>query len=74
VPVTAVGKIFKPALKEIEMEATIRAEAKTVGATIGELRIDRDSRIGTIARVRVLENPHALREALDRYTFRWEIA
>jgi fatty-acyl-CoA synthase len=73
-PVTAVGKIFKPALQEVEIEATIRAEAKTVGATISEIRIDRDARVGRIARVRVLENAGALRDALDRYTFRSEIA
>jgi fatty-acyl-CoA synthase len=73
-PVTAVGKIFKPALQEIEMEAAIRAEAKAVGATIGELTIDRDARLGRIARVRVVENAHALREALGRYTFTTEIS
>ena len=33
-PVTAVGKLFKPALVDREIEETVRAEADRVGATV----------------------------------------
>ena len=41
-PVTAVGKLFKPALVELEIEETIRAEAERVGAAVIFVSVDRD--------------------------------
>jgi fatty-acyl-CoA synthase len=48
---TAVGKIFKPALQQLEVEETVREQAKRVGATITDVKAERDARIGMIARV-----------------------
>ena len=45
-PVTAVGKLFKPALVELEIEETIRAEAERTGANVALIRVDRDPQRG----------------------------
>ena len=45
-PVTAVGKLFKPALVELEIEETIRAEAERTGANVAFIRVDRDPQRG----------------------------
>jgi fatty-acyl-CoA synthase len=50
---TAVGKIFKPALQQLEVEETVRERAKRVGTTITDVKAERDARIGMIARVGV---------------------
>ena len=50
-PTTAVGKLFKPALIQREIEETIRAEAKRVGAEITSMRIERDPHSGISRRV-----------------------
>ena len=68
-PLTAVGKIFKPALQQLEIEGAIRSESSRVGATVTDISIDRDQQGGLIAKVRVARDPNALREALDRYAF-----
>jgi fatty-acyl-CoA synthase len=68
-PMTAVGKIFKPALQELEVEAAIRAEASRVGATIAAIHVERDARTSLTARVRVVGEARELRTALDRYAF-----
>jgi fatty-acyl-CoA synthase len=73
-PLTAVGKIFKPALQQLELGAIIRAEASRAGATISEINIDRDSKFGLVARVRVAGNAQPLRTALSRYAFRSELS
>jgi len=67
-PTTAVGKLFKPALVEREIEETIRAEAAIIGATIGSIRFDRDPRTGLRAVVEASDGADRLKEALDRYT------
>ena len=46
-PVTGVGKIFKPALQRLEMETVVRVEARKAGATITEIAHDRDARGAT---------------------------
>jgi fatty-acyl-CoA synthase len=52
-PMTAVGKIFTPALQQLEVEETVCEQAKRVGATITDVKAERDARIGMIARVGV---------------------
>jgi hypothetical protein len=37
---TAVGKIFKPALQQLEVEETVREQAKRVGATITDVKAE----------------------------------
>ena len=71
-PTTAVGKLFKPALIEREIEETIRAEAKRVGAEIASIRVDRDPRSGLRAVVAAAVGADRLKPALDRYAFKFE--
>lgn len=73
-PLTGVGKIFKPALHQLEVESVIRAEASRVGATILAISFDRDTKLGLTSRVRVSAQRQALQTALERYAFRSEIA
>ena len=51
-PVTGIGKIFKPALQQREIEAAVRSEAQNVGATIVDLTFERSPRLGQVVRVR----------------------
>jgi fatty-acyl-CoA synthase len=71
-PVTAVGKIFKPALQLIETEAVVRTEAKRVGATITELEVVRDPKAGVVVKIVTEGASGELRAALDRFTFKVE--
>ncbi|MBV8593264.1 MAG: acyl-CoA synthetase [Caulobacteraceae bacterium] len=71
-PTTAVGKLFKPALIEREIEETIRAEAKRVGAEIASIRVDRDPRSGLRSVVAAAVGADRLKQALDRYAFKFE--
>ncbi len=72
-PVTAVGKLFKPALVEREIEETVRVEAKRVGAEISSVRVERNPHSGLRALVTAAERADALQQALDRYAFRSEV-
>ena len=72
-PLTAVGKIFKPALQQREIEAAVRGEAQNVGATIVDLAFERSPRLGQVVRVRAGEGTEALRAALERYAFKFEV-
>ncbi|MBK8458740.1 MAG: acyl-CoA synthetase [Phyllobacteriaceae bacterium] len=71
-PKTAVGKIFKPALQQLEIDETIREEARRVGAALSEVKVERDSRLGMVTKVRTETNERQLREALDRFSFKVE--
>ena len=72
-PVTGVGKIFKPALQQREIETTVRGEAAQVGAAIGEIWFERDPRLGQFVRVRASAGAAPLRAALGRYAFKYEV-
>ncbi|HVP99107.1 MAG TPA: acyl-CoA synthetase [Roseiarcus sp.] len=72
-PTTAVGKLFKPALVEREIEETIRAEAKKVGAELASVRVERDPHKGLHAIV-AAEGADALKVAIDRYAFKAEVS
>lgn len=82
-PVTAVGKIFKP---ELRFEATRRVIEAALQGIAGDaaaftVEVGPDSRHGTLARIGARElRPGAretvgaaAREALDRYSVRYEI-
>ena len=71
-PMTAVGKIFKPALYALEVEAAIRSEADKIGVTIEAINIEREPRTGLTARVHAVGDARDLRAALDRYAFKAE--
>ncbi len=72
-PMTAVGKIFKPALHELEVAAAIRSEADRAGVTIETIKVERDPRTGLTVRVRVVGDARELRAALDRFAFKTEL-
>ena len=73
-PTTAVGKLFKPALVEREIEETVRAEADRVGATVISVAVDRDPNVGLKAIVRAAVGAEKMKEALDRYAFRSDVS
>jgi acyl-CoA synthetase (AMP-forming)/AMP-acid ligase II len=69
-PVTAVGKIFKPTLNMKEIESVVRTEAIAAGVELAELRVEQDPQIGLIARYRATGDAAALAAALGRYAFK----
>jgi fatty-acyl-CoA synthase len=73
-PVTRVGKIFKPDLQKREIEIVIRLEAEAASASLAGLEVDQDPSAGLIARVRVASGRDRLRLALQRYAFKFAIA
>ena len=69
-PVTAVGKTFKPALVLREVESVLRAEAAEAGVTLAGLGVGQDPRLGIVANYRVAAgDASALAARLGRYTF-----
>jgi fatty-acyl-CoA synthase len=72
-PLTGVGKIFKPALQQQEIEDVVRSEAETAGVAILKLMVDRDPQAGLIARIQTDAGSELLRSALGRYSFKSEI-
>lgn len=68
-PVTAVGKIFKPALQMREIEGVVRHECSSLGAEVANLEVVQDSKRGLVARLAVNGEADALREKLGQYTF-----
>ena len=72
-PTTAVGKLFKPALVELEIEETICAEAEKAAVPIVSVKIQRDPQRGLRAVVVTDTDGARLRTALDRYAFASEV-
>ncbi len=72
-PLTAVGKIFKPALQQQEIEHAIISEAAAAGVAVVSIALERDPRLGLVARIRTDGGAKDLQHALDRYAFRFEI-
>ena len=72
-PTTAVGKLFKPALIELEIEATIRAEAERIGAKIASISVERVPQGAPRALVRTAAGADRLKEVLDQYAFHAEV-
>jgi len=71
-PLTGVGKIFKPALQQQEIESVVRSEAETAGVTITSMVLDRNSQLGVVVRIQAHQGAK-LQSALDRYAFRSEV-
>ena len=72
-PVTAVGKIFKPALVVREIEDVVREEAAATGAPLAAVDVKADARRGLVAQVQLRGPSSALEAALGRYAFATEI-
>ncbi|WFU51320.1 acyl-CoA synthetase [Sinorhizobium terangae] len=69
-PITSVGKIFKPALSMLEIEDVVRQEAASGGVNLVSLSVDQDPRLGVLARIATEGDPSPLREKLGRYAFK----
>ncbi len=74
IPVTPVGKIFKPALVMREIEDVVRQEANAAGIGLRALAVHSDARRGLVATVTPSAPSSALRAALGRYAFAADIA
>jgi len=81
IPVTAVGKIYKPELRFDASRRVLEAALRGIDAATFEVSVAADPRHGTLAKVvgmpwqgdaRALEA--AVREALDRFTVRYELS
>ncbi|MDO5633052.1 MAG: acyl-CoA synthetase [Paracoccus sp. (in: a-proteobacteria)] len=68
-PLTPVGKIFKPALSMAEIEDVVRVEAQTSGTALVSVTVGQDRTRGMVARIVTEGDPAPLRRALDRYAF-----
>ncbi|THK35751.1 acyl-CoA synthetase [Ensifer sp. MPMI2T] len=68
-PITSVGKIFKPALSMLEIEDVVRQEATLAGVKLVSLSVGQDPRLGLLARIATEGDPSPLREKLGRYAF-----
>jgi acyl-CoA synthetase (AMP-forming)/AMP-acid ligase II len=74
-PITAVGKIFKPALQLREVEAVVSDEANKLSIKIIGLVTRQDAKRGLLAEVTVPTGAELnLRTALGRYTFASSVA
>ncbi|PSH70284.1 acyl-CoA synthetase [Phyllobacterium brassicacearum] len=69
-PVTPVGKIFKPALSMLEIEDVVRQVAASAGVKLASLSVIQDARLGLLARIAAEGDPDSLREKLGRYAFK----
>lgn len=68
-PVTAVGKIFKPALQQREIAQVIRQEALTLNIPELSVEVIQDARRGLVAHIAMAAQQAALAKALGRYSF-----
>ncbi|MFJ7141117.1 acyl-CoA synthetase [Pseudomonas protegens] len=68
-PVTGVGKIFKPALVMAEIEAVVRQEAALLAIDLQEVTVAQRARDGLVASYRCEGDTQRLAEVLSRYTF-----
>ncbi|MEH3117067.1 MAG: acyl-CoA synthetase [Methylorubrum populi] len=68
-PLTPVGKIFKPALVMAEIERVVRAEAAANSVELAAVAVEMDRRRGMVARVSAIGDPARLKAALGRYSF-----
>jgi fatty-acyl-CoA synthase len=76
-PQTAVGKIFKPELRNDAARRVISAALATELGGSAEVQVTSDAKFGTLARVRLAGPPAAeavARAVLDRYAVRYEIS
>ena len=74
IPVTAVGKIFKPALVLREVEDVVREEAVAAGVAVDAIDVRADATRGLVARVRTRGMTEPLQLALGRYVFATDIS
>ena len=70
-PLTAVGKTFKPALVMREIEYVVRNEATQLGIDRNAVVIEQDNKLGIVAHITLPSDQHQkLEKALALYTFK----
>lgn len=68
-PLTPVGKIFKPALQQREIALVVRQEAAELGLVELSVEVVQDPRRGLVAQIAAGRHHDGLRQALGRYSF-----
>ncbi|SDK60589.1 acyl-CoA synthetase [Pseudomonas indica] len=71
-PVTPVGKIFKPALQQREIAQVVRREAQALGLAQLDIEVIQDTRRGLVAQISAGTHQEPLALALGRYSFQIE--
>ncbi|WP_137820888.1 acyl-CoA synthetase [Pseudomonas sp. D(2018)] len=71
-PLTAVGKIFKPALQQQEVARVVLQEVEHLGLSGITVEVVQDSRRGLVACIRGCANQETLAPRLGRYSFQVE--
>ena len=71
-PVTPVGKIFKPALQQREIAQVVRQEAERCGLAGIALEVVQDARRGLVVQLSAGPDRERLATALGRYSFQVE--
>jgi fatty-acyl-CoA synthase len=83
IPLTAVGKVFKPALFQAQVEEVFNEElAKLAEVAQADVRTEIDKRLGVVARVRVTPAPdvshdratQAVHDVLGSYAVHYEVS
>ena len=77
-PVTAIGKIFKPALRFDAIARVIWRELAALDITAAAIDVGADPRHGTLARIRLkppadAAHKQAIEAALGRFAFAWDL-
>ena len=72
-PVTAIGKIFKPALTQQEIAEVVREQAQQLGLTLRDVRVVQEPARGFVAYWSLQDaDGAALERALGQFTFAWQ--
>lgn len=71
-PLTAVGKIFKPALQQREIARVVRQEVERLGLSDIAVEVVQDNRRGFVACIRAGTDQEILAPLLGRYSFQIE--
>lgn len=72
-PVTPVGKIFKPALQMREIENVVRLEAKAHSAEIISIEVSQHAQRGLLAQIKVEKQAVDFTNAIGKYAFESEL-
>jgi fatty-acyl-CoA synthase len=71
-PLTAVGKIFKPALQQREIAKVVQQEVERLGLSNITVEVVQDNRRGHVACIRAGTDQEILAPLLGRYSFQVE--
>jgi fatty-acyl-CoA synthase len=72
-PLTPIGKIFKPALAMREIEDVVRTESADAQVALEHVAVVQDASRGIVAQIRVAHDNAAFRSAMGTYAFAYDI-